>query len=51
MQKETDLKGKIEVICLHMAAYAGLTPPLISEDLSGNHGLRFEQAQVFRGLG
>jgi len=29
----------------HMVAYAGLTPPLISEDLSHNDGLRFEQAR------
>ena len=35
----------------HMVAYAGLTPPLISEDLSHNDGLRFEQARVFRDLG
>ena len=35
----------------HMVAYAGLTPPLISEDLSHNDGLRFEQARVFKDLG
>jgi len=35
----------------HMVAYAGSTPPLISQDLSGNDGLRFEQAQVFGDLG
>jgi hypothetical protein len=35
----------------HMVAYAGLTPPLISEDLSHNDGLRFEQARVFGELG
>jgi hypothetical protein len=35
----------------HMVAYAGLTPPLIAEDLSHNDGLRFEQARVFRDLG
>jgi hypothetical protein len=38
--------------CLrYMVAYAGLTPPLIAEDLSHNDGLRFEQARVFRDLG
>ena len=35
----------------HMVAYAGLTPPLIAEDLSHNDGLRFEQARVFGDLG
>lgn len=35
----------------HMVAYAGLTPPLIAEDLSHNDGLRFEQARVFGELG
>lgn len=35
----------------HMVAYAGLTPPLISRDLSHNDGLRFEQARVFGELG
>jgi hypothetical protein len=35
----------------HMVAYAGLTPPLISEDSSHNDGLRFEQARVLRDLG
>lgn len=35
----------------HMVAYAGLTPPLIAEDLSHNDGLRFEQARVFGKLG
>ena len=35
----------------HMASYAGLTPPLITEDLSHNDGLRFEQARVFGELG
>jgi hypothetical protein len=35
----------------HMIAYAGLTPPLVSEDLSHNDGLRFEQARVFEHLG
>jgi len=34
-----------------MAAYAGLTPPLIAEDLSHNDGLRFEQARVLKELG
>jgi hypothetical protein len=34
----------------HMVAYAGLTPPLIGEDLCHNDGLRFEQARVFRDL-
>jgi len=35
----------------HMVAYAGLTPPLIAEDLSHNDGLRFEQARVFGDFG
>jgi hypothetical protein len=35
----------------HMVAYAGLTPPLIAQDLSHNDGLRFEQAQLFEKLG
>jgi hypothetical protein len=35
----------------HMVAYAGLTPPLIAEDLSHNDGLRFEQAQLLKALG
>ena len=34
----------------HMVAYAGLTPPLIAEDLSHNDGMRFEQARVLRKL-
>jgi len=35
----------------HMVAYAGLTPPLIAEDLSHNDGLRFEQGRVFGSFG
>ena len=35
----------------HMVAYAGLTPPLITEDLSHNDGLRFEQARLLKELG
>ncbi|MFC1938219.1 BtrH N-terminal domain-containing protein [Chloroflexota bacterium] len=35
----------------HMVAYAGLTPPLIAEDLSHNDGLRFKQAGVLKELG
>lgn len=35
----------------HMVAYAGLTPPLVSKDLSHNDGLRFEQARVFEEFG
>jgi hypothetical protein len=35
----------------HMAAYAGLTPPLIAEDLSHNDGSRFELARVLNELG
>ncbi|MBN1683798.1 DUF4872 domain-containing protein [Candidatus Bathyarchaeota archaeon] len=35
----------------HMVAYSGLTPPLISEDLSRNDGLRFEQSRVLKELG
>jgi hypothetical protein len=34
-----------------MVAYAGLTPPLISPDLSHNDGLRFEQARVLKEIG
>ena len=34
----------------HMVAYAGLTPPLITEDLSHNDGLRLEQARVLKEL-
>jgi len=35
----------------HMVAYAGLTPPLISKDLSHNDGMRFEQSRVLKKLG
>lgn len=35
----------------HTVAYAGLTPPLIAEDLSHNDGLRFEQARVLKLMG
>ncbi len=35
----------------HMAAYAGLTPPLVSEDLSHNDGMRFEMARVLQEMG
>ena len=35
----------------HMVAYAGLTPPLIAEDLSHNDGSRFELARVLKELG
>jgi len=35
----------------HMVGYAGLTPPLVAEDLSHNDGLRFEQARLFKVLG
>jgi hypothetical protein len=35
----------------HMAAYAGMTPPLVAEDLSHNDGARFEQARVLKELG
>ena len=35
----------------HMVAYAGLTPPLITPDLSHNDGLRFEQARVLKEMG
>ena len=34
-----------------MVAYAGLTPPLVEEDLSHNDGLRLEQARVLKELG
>ena len=35
----------------HMAAYAGLTPPLVTSDLSQNDGIRFEKARVLKELG
>lgn len=35
----------------HMIAYAGLSPPLIDEDLSQNDGLRFEQARLLKEMG
>ena len=35
----------------HMVAYAGMTPPLVAEDLSHNDGARFEQARVLKELG
>jgi hypothetical protein len=35
----------------HMVAYAGLTPPLIAEDLSNNDGLRFQESNLFRDMG
>jgi hypothetical protein len=35
----------------HMVAYAGLTPPLIADDLSNNDGLRFQLSQVLTYLG
>jgi hypothetical protein len=35
----------------YLVAYAGLTPPLISPDLSHNDGLRFEQARVLKEIG
>jgi hypothetical protein len=35
----------------HMAAYAGLTPPLIAADLSHNDGMRFEKARVLEEIG
>lgn len=35
----------------HMAAYAGLTPPLIADDLSHNDGMRFELARVLKEFG
>lgn len=34
----------------HMVAYAGLTPPLIPEDLSHNDALRYEQARMLTEL-
>ena len=41
-----------EESCLHhMVAYAGLTPPLIADDLSNNDGLRFQEADLFREMG
>lgn len=35
----------------HMAAYAGMSPPLIPEDLRECNGLRFEQAKLLEKLG
>jgi hypothetical protein len=35
----------------HMVAYAGLTPPLISDDLGNNDGLRFQLSRVLANLG
>lgn len=35
----------------HMVAYAGLTPPLIAEDLCHKDGLLLEQARVFDDVG
>ena len=35
----------------HMVAYAGLTPPLVTADLSYNDGLRLEQARLLEELG
>lgn len=34
----------------HMVAYAGLTPPLVADDLSHSDGMRFEQARVLTEL-
>jgi len=35
----------------HMAAYAGMTPPLVPEDLQECNGLRFKQAELLEKLG
>ncbi len=35
----------------HMVAYAGMTPPLIPENLRECNGLRFDQARLLRTLG
>jgi hypothetical protein len=35
----------------HMVAYAGLTPPLIADDLSNNDGLRFQESNLFEEMG
>lgn len=35
----------------HMVAYAGMTPPMIPEDLRECNGLRFDQARLLRTLG
>ena len=35
----------------HMVAYAGLTPPFVSDDLSHNDAMRLEQARVLNELG
>ena len=47
-----EITGWTEESCLrHMVAYAGLTPPLIAEDLSNNDGLRFQESDLFREMG
>lgn len=35
----------------HMVAYAGMSPPLIAEDLSNNDGLRFQKANLLSQMG
>jgi len=46
-----DITNWEEKACFnHMVAYAGLTPPLIAEDLSHNDGLRFEKSRVLKEL-
>lgn len=46
-----DISDWIDEGCFkHMTAYAGLTPPLVSEDLSHNDASRFEQAGVLTEL-
>lgn len=47
-----EITGWTDESCLlHMVAYAGLTPPLIAEDLSNNDGLRFQESDLFREMG
>ncbi len=47
-----DLRHWTDKACFrHMVAYAGLTPPLIDEDLSHNDGGRFELARVLKKMG
>jgi hypothetical protein len=47
-----EITGWTDESCLnHMVAYAGMTPPLIAEDLSHNDGLRFQEASLFKEMG
>jgi hypothetical protein len=47
-----EITGWTDESCLkHMVAYAGMTPPLIAEDLSNNDGLRFQESALFTQMG